>query len=636
MATENTKNLWSSAQACLGASGCLSVIMPAYGLEAVIERNIETVRALLDGHIPFEILPVDDGSRDRTAAALRRAAAKDPARIHPVFVKVNAGKGNAFKRGFAASRGSHILLLDGDLDLAPARITTFFDVMAGKRAAIVIGSKRHPDSVIDYPWRRRLASALYYTLVRLLVGLPVSDTQTGMKLFTREALGWAFDRMLVKAFAFDLEVLSIAHARGYTVAEAPVEMHFGDKIGCLSWANVKQVMNDTLAVFYRLRVLRYYASVEVAPPADHPLFVSVVIACPGPSPYLTECLNALALQTYPHFEVIVLPDEPFQFSDCRFSISDFAFQSEIRNQKSKIKIVPTGKTRPAEKRNEGIRLAEGEVVAFLDDDAYPVPNWLEHAVKYFTLPDVGGVGGPGVTPPGDPFMAQAGGRVYANPLVSGNYRYRYLGDRVRANVDDFPSCNLFARADTLRAIGGYRTDFWPGEDTILCADITHGQKKRIVYDPWVQVYHHRRPLFGPHLRQIGRYALHRGHFAKRFPATSLRLSYLVPSLFVLGLAVGATLACLHPWPRAAYFAALACYGLATFLSSASLSPGLWLATWLGVMATHVVYGVRFAQGLLSRRMPCEVAAFDHPVEKLGIKDDSRPATDDQQNTSAGR
>jgi len=598
MTTENDKNLWSSARAILGESGRLSVIMPAYGLEAVIERNIEAVCSLLRGNIPFEVLPVDDGSRDGTAEAIRRAASKEP-HVHPVYVKINSGKGNALKCGFAASRGSHILLLDGDLDLSPSRITTFFDIMAGERAAIVIGSKRHPDSVIDYPWHRRLASGIYYTLVRLLVGLPVSDTQTGMKLFTREALSWAFDRMLVKAFAFDLEILSIAHAKGFTVAEAPIEMHFGQKVGCLSWKNVKQVMNDTLAIFYRLRVLRYYGSVEVAPAPDKPIFVSVVIACPAPSPYLTECLNALAHQTYPHFEVIVLPDAP-----CELGAYPFALH-----------VKPTGKTRPAEKRNDGIRLAKGEVVAFLDDDAYPVPGWLEHAVKYFTLPDVGGVGGPGVTPPGDPFMGQAGGRVFANLFVSGNYRYRYLGDRVRSNVDDFPSCNLFARTDVLKAIKGYRTDFWPGEDTILCADIVLGQKKRIVYDPWVQVFHHRRPLFGPHLRQIGRYAMHRGYFAKRFPDTSLRLSYLIPSFFVAGLLIGAALAGLHPWFRLAYLSALAVYGLLTLLSTASLNPKLWLVTWFGVIATHLVYGFRFAQGLLARHMPCEVTAFDHPAEK---------------------
>ena len=599
MTTENTKNLWRAAQACLGKDGCLSVVMPAYGLEPVIERNIETVCDLLRGNIPFEVLPVDDGSRDGTAEAIRRAAANAPDHVRPVYVAVNAGKGNALKCGFAASRGSHVLLLDADLDLSPAGITTFFDVMARERADIVIGSKRHPDSVIDYPWHRRLASGVYYAIVRLLVGLPISDTQTGMKLFTREALGWAFSRMLVKTFAFDLEVLSIAHDKGFTVAEAPIEMHFGQKLGCLSLKNVKAVMNDTLAIFYRIHILRYYVSVEVAPPADKPLLVSVVIACPAPSPYLTECLNALAQQTYRNFEVIVLPDAP----------------AELGSHPFDLRVISTGKTRPAEKRNAGIRAARGEVVAFLDDDAFPIADWLQHAVAYFTLPDVGGVGGPGVTPSNDPFLAQAGGRVYTNRFVSGNFRWRYIGDRVRSSVDDVPSCNLFVRTDVLKAINGYRTDFWPGEDTILCSDIVFGQKKRIVYDPWALVFHHRRPLFGPHLRQIGRYALHRGHFAKRFPATSLRLSYLLPTFFVIGLVIGAPLACLHPWLRTAYLSVLAAYGALTLLSTIHPNPAMWLATWLGVMATHVVYGVRFLMGLLTRRMPCEVATFDHPAEK---------------------
>jgi glycosyltransferase involved in cell wall biosynthesis len=599
MTTENDKKIWDAANACLGPSGCLSIIMPAYGLEKVIAENIEAVCGLLRGQIPFEVVPVDDGSRDATAAAIQQETERHPHEVTPVFVKVNAGKGNALRRGFAASRGSHILLLDGDLDLSPSKISVFFDVMKREEAAIVIGSKRHPDSVVDYPWHRRLASGIYFALVRVLVGLPVTDTQVGMKLFRRDALQWSFDRMLVKAFAFDLEVLSIAHAKGFKVAEAPIHLQFGEKLGCLSWSNVKQVMKDTLAIFYRLRILRYYGSVEVAPKQEKPMTVSVVIACPAPSPYLTECLNALAHQTYPHFEVIVLPDAATHVGDYPFPLQ----------------VIPTGKTRPAEKRNLGIQKAKGEIVAFLDDDAYPIANWLEHAVKYFTLPDVGGVGGPGVTPPGDPFMAQAGGCVYANLLVSGNFRWRYIGDRVRSNVDDVPSCNLFVRRETLLAINGYRTDFWPGEDTILCIDIVFGQKKRIVYDPWAIVYHHRRPLFGPHLRQIGRYALHRGHFAKRFPSTSLRFSYLIPTFFVLGLVVGLPLAFLHPWLFYAYFGAVALYGFITLASCASLSPSLWFMTWLGVMATHVIYGIRFLMGLLSRHMPCEVERFDHPAEQ---------------------
>jgi hypothetical protein len=95
----------------------------------------------------------------------------------------------------------------------------------------------------------------------------------------------------------------------------------------------------------------------------------------------------------------------------------------------------------------------------------------------------------------------------------------------------------------------------------------------------------------------------------------MRLSYLLPTLFVAGLIVGAPLACLFFPLRIAYLAAVGTYGALTFLSSIHTHPAMWLATWLGVVATHLVYGVRFFMGLFTRRMPCEVATFDHPAEK---------------------
>lgn len=592
---------WASAAACLKDGGLLSVIMPAYNLGASIGANIERVRTFLaSARIPFEIVPVDDGSRDDTAGQIRAAAESNPDAVRPVLIAQNAGKGNALRLGLAASRGTCILLLDGDLDLDPAMLPAFFDVMQRQRADIVIGSKRHPKSQIDYPWRRRLASAIYFGIVKLLIGLPVTDTQTGMKLFRREALQWAFDRMLVKHFAFDLELLSIAHGKGYRVAEAPIRMTFGDKAGSLTLRNVKQMMIDTLAIFYRLRIIKYYPSVEPVQMPEPPPLVSVVIACPAPSDYLTQCLAGLARQTYRHFEVLVLPDAP----------------ADVRAAGIDLRVLATGRIRPAEKRNLGIREARGEIIAFLDDDAIPVPAWLEQAAKYFSKPDISGVGGPGTTPNSDPLLAQIGGRVYAHPLVSGSYRYRYHPDRMRS-VDDIPSCNLLVRTSILRELGGFRTDFWPGEDTILCADIVHRLHKRLVYDPWVAVAHHRRPLFGPHLRQIGRYALHRGYFARRFPNTSRRIGYMIPSLFVIGLVVGAGLSFVHPWLRLAYVAGVAAYLAITFLTTFSPRPTVWLLTWLGVMSTHVVYGLRFLQGLLIPRMPGEVQRFDHPSEKPG-------------------
>ena len=282
--------------------------------------------------------------------------------------------------------------------------------------------------------------------------------------------------------------------------------------------------------------------------------------------------------------------------------------------------MPTGKVRPAEKRNIGIKAAKGEIVAFIDDDAYPDAHWIEYAVRYFGDETVGAVGGPGVTPPNDPFLARIGGRVYDNLLVSGNYRYRYKAGGVRRDVDDYPSCNLFVGKSLLDSFGGYRTDFWPGEDTLLCKDIVDSGK-RIVYDPWVVVCHHRRALFGPHLRQLGRYAFHRGYFVKRFPSNSLHLSYFVPSLFVLYLFVWAALVII-PQPivmsveffivwNAAMTVPLLAYVALVALTTFAVNPLVWLMTACGVFATHVTYGIRFMGGLLARRAPCEFIGRDH-------------------------
>lgn len=592
-----TASGWEAARDTLGPDGLLSIVMPAFNLGKVIAANIERVRTLFDGRLPFEIVAVDDGSGDDTAAAIAAIAGRQPETVRPVLLRENAGKGEALRRGFQASRGSHVLLLDGDLDLAPDLIVRFFEIMRRDRADIVIGSKRHPESEIDYPLRRRIASLVYYTLVRLLVGLPVTDTQTGMKLFRRAALQWAFDRMLVKRFAFDLEVLAIAHGHGYRVSEAPVRMSYGSKTGSLTWANVRTVMKDTLAIFYRLRVIRYYQSVEPGATPDPPPRVSVVIACPAPSPFLDEALRGLAAQTMPPHEIIVLPDADSGGAD----------------QGPKVRVRPTGRLRPAEKRNLGIEMATGDIVAFLDDDAHPAPQWLAQAVKYFARPEVAAVGGPSLTPPADPPAARLGGRVYANPLVSGGYRYRYTSERVR-EVDDLPSCNLLVRTDVLRRLGGFNTRHWPGEDTILGLEIVHKLGLRMIYDPWTVVYHHRRPLFGPHLRQIGRYALHRGFFARNFPGTSRRLSYMLPSLLLLGIVLGGIAAALQPLLRPWYLGALGAYLLITGLASFHPRPGVWLGTWAGVVATHLVYGARFLQGLCARRMPAEVRGFDHPSE----------------------
>ena len=597
---------WAIARDAIG-DGRLSVIMPVYNLADTIEQNVAETARLFDSHgVRAELVPVDDGSTDGTAAALARAA--EPKYEHvvvkPVICERNGGKGAALRAGFDASTGEYVMLLDGDLDINPKQTPWFFEAMAAKGADIVIGSKRHKRSVVQYPWHRRFVSWVYFTLVRMTIGLPITDTQTGMKLFRREVLGESLGRMLVKTYAFDLELLAIAHQRGAKIAEAPVVIRFGNKFGALKVNTVKTMAIDSLAVFYRLRVLRYYAKAEVPPKLDHDPLVSVVIACPRRSWMLDECLAALGNQSYRNFEVIVLPDD----------------NSQLPTHNSQLTTLPTDKVRPAEKRNLGIKVAKGEIIAFIDDDAYPDAHWLEYAVRYFGDETIGAVGGPGVTPPGDPFLARMGGRVYDNLLVSGNYRYRYKAGGVRRDVDDYPSCNLFVRKSLLDSFGGYRTDFWPGEDTLLCKDIVDAGK-RIVYDPWVVVCHHRRPLFGAHLRQLGRYAFHRGYFCKRYPSNSLRLSYFIPTLFVAYLFLWAILVAIPQpdimsvelfciWQGLISMPMLA-YILLVLLTSFSLNPAVWVITLCGVLATHVTYGIRFLGGLLAKKAPCEFIGKDH-------------------------
>lgn len=592
---------WQVVRETIG-DGRLSVVMPVFNLAGSIAENLRRTAELFEAHeVRAELVPVDDGSSDGTAEVLLAAATgaqNESARyvsVVPVVLERNGGKGAALRAGFSASQGEFVMLLDGDLDISPAQTPDFFAALREQRADIVVGSKRHPRSQVQYPWHRRIVSWLYFTLVRWTVSLPITDTQTGMKLFRRAVLGDALSRMLVKTYAFDLELLAIARQRGARIAEAPVTIRFGQKFGALSWSTVKAMAKDSLAVFYRLRVLDYYRKVEVPPAGSEPVSVSVVIACPGDSAMLREGIAAILAGSMRPLEIVVLPDEPFEWRG-----------------DSAVIVHATGKVRPAEKRNAGIALARGDVVAFIDDDAYPDVNWLKYAVKYFADASVGAVGGPGVTPPNDGRMRRLGGEVYENLLVSGVYRYRYRAGGVCRDVDDFPSCNLLVRKSTLEAIGGYRTDFWPGEDTLLCRDII-ARGLRIVYDPWVVVCHHRRALFAAHLRQLGRYAFHRGYFVKRYPDNSRHIAYFVPTAFVAYLAV-APAALLLPgcwvWaalsPLGVYVAALMATCLRRNLADAAIVA-------LGVLLSHCVYGVRFACGMLARKAPCEYIGKDRAV-----------------------
>lgn len=235
-----------------------TVLMPAFNEARHLAANIqETVKVMEVLGESYEILVIDDHSRDATAEVIQAAAAAQP-NVRGVLLPLNQGKGFALRAGFERSRGERIFFLDADLDLHPRQFSVLIEIMRATRADVVIGSKRHPQTVSNYPWKRRVVSAVYFFLVKMLFGLPIKDTQTGIKLFRREVLEKTFHQVLVKKYAFDLELLVLVHHAGFSIAEAPVVVDYKTKFGHIGPKDIFNIWWDTMAVWYRLHLRRTY------------------------------------------------------------------------------------------------------------------------------------------------------------------------------------------------------------------------------------------------------------------------------------------------------------------------------------------------------------------------------------------
>lgn len=236
----------------------ITVIMPAFNESEIIERNVnETIRTFENFKVDFEIIIIDDGSTDETWAKIKGLESKFPS-VKATRNMKNYGKGRALKKGFRFAKGDYVVFLDSDIDLHPAQLETFFDIMKLSEADIVIGSKRHPNSKLNYPLQRKIISSIYFFFIKLLFGLPIKDTQTGLKLFKYKVLKDVFPKVVVKSFAYDLEILAYAHRLKYKIAEAPV---FIDSRRNFSRIRLKDMFVtgwDTLLVFYRMFFSRSY------------------------------------------------------------------------------------------------------------------------------------------------------------------------------------------------------------------------------------------------------------------------------------------------------------------------------------------------------------------------------------------
>ncbi|MFC1649258.1 glycosyltransferase [Patescibacteria group bacterium] len=243
----------------------ISIVMPAYKEEGIIEKSLlETVAVMDKIGSDYEIICVVDGKLDDTERNAKRVMKKHPDKVKVFSYRNNAGKGHAVRYGFAKVKGDIVGFFDAGFDINHQAIEMLLLHLKWYNADIIVGSKRHPASKVNYPWQRRIISFGSQFLVRLLFGLKIKDTQVGIKFFRREVLEAITPRLLVKEWAFDIEILAVSNYLGFKrIFEAPIELKldFNKMSAVISQGFFRILIKalwDTVAIFYRLYILRYY------------------------------------------------------------------------------------------------------------------------------------------------------------------------------------------------------------------------------------------------------------------------------------------------------------------------------------------------------------------------------------------
>lgn len=237
----------------------LTVVMPAYRQAKTIAEDLSRVIGVLaTANVDFEIIVVVDGYLDETREIATVLSESEP-RVRVLGYQTNRGKGYAVRHGFESARGDLVAFLDAGMDIDPKALIRAVVAQRTARADAVIGSKRHPMSVVSYPPIRRIYTGGYQLLTRLLFGFDVHDTQVGMKLFRREVIEAVAPRLLVKRFAFDVELLAVAHLLGFQrIIEVPVTITHDGFASSVGARSVVEMLWDTIAVWYRAKVRQHY------------------------------------------------------------------------------------------------------------------------------------------------------------------------------------------------------------------------------------------------------------------------------------------------------------------------------------------------------------------------------------------
>lgn len=238
----------------------LSVIIPAYKQEKTIKKDLErilnTLEQGLSGDYDYELICVVDGILDDTRKIAKKVKSS---KLKVLSYKENKGKGYAVRYGMEKSKGDFVSFLDAGMEISPKSLMMLMAHLEWYDADIIVGSKKHPVSMVNYPFVRKIFSFGYHFGSKLLFRLPLRDTQSGIKIFKRKVLKKILPRLLVKRYAMDIEMLAVARYLGFKrIYEAPIEVNFDKTSSSIDWMTIVRMAWDTAAVFYRLRMLRYY------------------------------------------------------------------------------------------------------------------------------------------------------------------------------------------------------------------------------------------------------------------------------------------------------------------------------------------------------------------------------------------
>lgn len=237
----------------------LSLIIPVYKQEKTIVPDIKNIKSVLNKiRYDYEIIAVIDGKFDKSGENIKKANLD---KVKSITYLKNQGKSYAIHLGMKKAKGDYVMFLDSGMEINPNGISMLLEHMEWYNADIIVGSKRHPASRVNYSFSRKILSLGYYLLVKLLFNIRVTDTQAGIKIFKKNVLKVIFPRLIEKKFAGDLEILVVADLLKFKrIYEAPIRLDYSlsSVTSAATLNSIFHILIDTFAIWYRKNILRYY------------------------------------------------------------------------------------------------------------------------------------------------------------------------------------------------------------------------------------------------------------------------------------------------------------------------------------------------------------------------------------------